>query len=306
MEEEIDYIPGVESVNTKDLMPYLKESGTATIVHKVQTKAFEEVKKADFILHNTVYELESETLSALNKVQPNYAVGPIHFSKNLPANSATKSLWSESDCSEWLSTKSPASVLYVSFGSFLQASEEVIKEIAYGLLLSQVNFIWVVRADAASSDDALPSEFRDEIKDKGLIVQWCNQITLLSDPAVGGFLTHCGWNSVLESIWCGVPMICYPLDYDQLTNRKLLVDDWKIGINFCAGESVVDRKEVAENIKKFMRGAVSENLRQEVTKVTAKLQNAVESDGSSEVNFNQFMKDLKAKLADNAEQTPLI
>ncbi|KAH6762315.1 hypothetical protein C2S52_019748 [Perilla frutescens var. hirtella] len=307
VEEEINYVPGVKSVSTKDLMPYLKESGTGTLVHKIQMKAFEEVKKADFILHNSVYELESQTLSALNKLQPNYAVGPISFSKNFASLTVSTSLWSESDCSEWLSSKPPGSVLYISFGSILQASQQVIQEIAYGLLLSQVNFIWVVREDAVSPADPLPSEFRDEIKDKGLIVPWCDQIMVLSSPAIGGFLTHCGWNSVLESIWCGVPMICYPLDYDQLTNRKLVVDDWEIGVNLRQGESAVDRKQVAEKIDKFMNGgAVSERHRQEVKKVSAKLQNALESDGSSEANFDRFINDLKAKLAANSKETPLI
>lgn len=272
-------------------MPYLKESSTGTLVHKVQKKAFEEVKKADFILHNTVYELESETLSALNKIQPNYAVGPVNFSKSLAAYTVSKSLWSESDCSEWLSTKPRGSVIYISFGSFLQASKQVFEEIAHGLILSQVNFIWVVR-----EDDALSGELREEIKDRGMIVPWCDQIRVLSNPAVGGFLTHCGWNSVLESIWCGVPMICYPLDYDQPVNRKLVVDDWKIGVNLCEGASV-DRKGVSEKIKMFMNGEVSERLRHEAKKVNTKVQNALESEGSSEANFDRFVKDLKAKLA---------
>ncbi|KAI3472567.1 hypothetical protein Pfo_029351 [Paulownia fortunei] len=187
-EEEINYVPGVESINTRDFMPYLKEAGLASIVYKTLYQAFEEVKKADFILHNTVEELESETLSALNKNQPNYAVGPINFSKNLATNTVSKSLWSESDCNRWLESKSPGSVLYVSFGSFVHTSKQVIEEIAYGLLLSEVKFIWVVRAGIVSSGDTnvLPAGFEDEIKDRGLIVPWCNQIMVLSNPAVGG------------------------------------------------------------------------------------------------------------------------
>ncbi|KAK4396386.1 UDP-glycosyltransferase 86A1 [Sesamum angolense] len=297
VEEEINYLPGVEEMSTKDLMSFLKATDTATTVDKVVPKAFEGVKKADFILHNTVHELESETLSALNMYQPNYAVGPINFSKTLATSTVSKSLRSELDCTNWLNSKSPGSVLYVSFGSHVQTSKQVIEEIAHGLLLSEVNFIWVVRGDAVSSadTDVLPAGYLDEIKDKGLIVPWCNQMMVLSHPAVGGFLTHCGWNSVLESIWCGTPMICYPIIYDQPTNRKLVVDDWKIGINLCDGISV-ERKEVAEKIKSFMSGAASKSLREETKKINAILQNALESDGSSERNFNQFVKDLKAKL----------
>ncbi|KAL0409958.1 UNVERIFIED_CONTAM: UDP-glycosyltransferase 86A1 [Sesamum latifolium] len=153
VEEEINYLPGVEEMSTKDLMSYLKASDTATTVDKVVPVAFEEVKKADFILHNTVQELESVTLSALNKYQPSYAVGPINFSKTLATNTVGKSLRSELDCTNWLDSRSPGSVLYVSFGSLVQTSKQVIEEIAHGLLLSEVNFIWVVRADAVSSAD---------------------------------------------------------------------------------------------------------------------------------------------------------
>ncbi|KAG8376595.1 hypothetical protein BUALT_Bualt09G0079900 [Buddleja alternifolia] len=292
-DKEINYIPGVQSVHTRDFMRYLKESDFATLSNKLAFMT--EVKKADFILHNIVHELESDTISALNKYQPNYAIGPINFVKN----SATvhKSLWSESDCTHWLDLKSPGSVLYVSFGSLVHTSKCVIEEIAYGLLLSEVDFIWAVRAGIVGSADTngLPDGFEDEIKDKGLIIPWCNQITVLENPAVGGFLTHCGWNSVMESLWCGTPMICYPVDFDQPINRKLVVDDWKVGINLCDDTSV-DRKEVAEKIKYLMGETSSKSLRQESNKVKETLRNATEIDGSLERNFDQFINDLKEKI----------
>ncbi|KAL0309684.1 UNVERIFIED_CONTAM: UDP-glycosyltransferase 86A2 [Sesamum radiatum] len=96
-------------------------------------------------------------------------------------------------------------------------------------------------------------------------------------------------------MWCGVPMICYPFSFDQVTNRKLVVDDWKCGISLCDGTSV-DRKEVAEKIKSFMSGAASESFRQEADKVKTTLHHALEADGSSERNFDQFIKDLKDKI----------
>ncbi|KAK4419237.1 UDP-glycosyltransferase 86A1 [Sesamum alatum] len=298
IEEEINYIPGVKSINTRDFMPYLKEAQATAMLHKVVFTAFREVDKADFILHNTVQELESEILSALNKYQRNYAIGPVNFSKNLTTNStSSKSLLPESDCTRWLDSKSPGSVLYVSFGSLVQISKQVFEEVAYGLLLSEVNFIWVVRPGIVASGDAnvLPAGFENAAKDKGLIVPWCNQVMVLSNPAVGGFLTHCGWNSVLESIWCGTPMICYPIRNDQPINRKLVVDDWKIGINLCDGSSL-DREEVAQKIKILMSGTISKGLNQRIMEVRAKLHNAVEMDGSSDRNFDQFIEDLKERF----------
>ncbi|KAL7136691.1 hypothetical protein ABFS83_10G047000 [Erythranthe nasuta] len=302
--EEINYVPGVQSISTRDLMPYFTKAESEYIPTKVSSLAFEQVKKANFILHNSVYELESETLSALNKYQPNYAIGPIRFSKNVPTNDVSKSFWSESDCTNWLDSKSPGSVLYVSFGSSVQTNKQVTEEVAYGLLLSEVNFIWVIRPGTVGSPDnnVLPFGFEDEIntKDKGLIIPWCDQIKVLSNPVIGGFLTHCGWNSTLESMWCGVPMICYPIDWDQPTNRKLVVDDWKIGINLCDYGTSVDRKQVAEKIKQLMSGNSSTSLRQEADSVKVILHKAVEIDGSSERNFAQFIKDLRGKIHETA------
>ncbi|KAK4396385.1 UDP-glycosyltransferase 86A1 [Sesamum angolense] len=269
------------------------------MVHKVVFTAFKEVNKADFILHNTVQELETKTLSALDKYHRNYAIGPVNISKNLTTNSTmmSKSLLPESDCTQWLDSKSPGSVLYVSFGSLVQISKQVFEEIAYGLLLSEVNFIWVVRPGIVASHDAngLPAGFEDAVQDRGLVIPWCNQVMVLSNPAVGGFLTHCGWNSILESIWCGTPMICHPIKNDQPTNRKLVVDDWKIGINLCDGSSV-DREEVALKIKCLMSGNISKGLNQRITEVRAKLHNAVHVDGSSERNFDRFIEDLMEKF----------
>ncbi|KAK6147040.1 hypothetical protein DH2020_017952 [Rehmannia glutinosa] len=112
---------------------------------------------------------------------------------------------------------------------------------------------------------------------------------------VGGFLTHCGWNSILESIWCGVPMICYPVKYDQPTNRKLVVDDWKVGINLCDGVSL-NREEVAQKIKKLMSGETSDVIRNEMKNIRSVTHNALAKDGSSERNFDQFIKDLMEKM----------
>ncbi|KAL3628452.1 hypothetical protein CASFOL_027498 [Castilleja foliolosa] len=296
--EDITYVPGVKSINTRDLMSYLKEHESEDAVYKMLSQAFEEVKKADIILHNTVEDLESEALSALNKYQPNYAVGPINFSKNLGPNTVSKSFWSESDCTKWLESKPIGSVLYVSFGSCVPTNKQIIEEMAYGLLLSEVNFIWVVRDGILESGDSnvLPVGYEDEIKEKGLIVPWCNQIEVLSNRAVGGFLTHNGWNSTVESMWCGVPMICHPLAYDQLTNRKLVVDDWNIGINLCEGESV-NRFEVAKRIKSFMsEDSVSKSYKMEADKVKEAMQKALENNGSSGRNFDRFIKDLEEKI----------
>lgn len=303
--DAIDYIPGVKPIKPTDLMSYLQaKNNIKTTVHRILYKAFEDVKKAGFIICNTIQELEEQTISALNQKQPFYAIGPI-FPPNFTKNRICTSLWSESDCTQWLDTKPQGSVLYVSFGSYAHTSKQEIVELANGLMLSEVNFIWVLRPDIVSSDetDILPDGFADKVAGRGLIVMWCSQIEVLSHKAVGGFLTHCGWNSILESVWCGVPLICYPLLTDQFTNRKLVVDDLKIGINLYDDddeeEKKLKREVVCDRIRSLMNKGTnddddqgSKEIKGRVAVVRKMMEEAMEMNGSSSMNFDRFVKDL--------------
>lgn len=171
-------------------------------------------------------------------------------------------------------------------------------EIAHGILDSRVSFIWVLRPDIVSSDepDPLPARFKELARGRGIVVPWCRQVEVLSHVSIGGFLTHCGWNSVLEGIWCGVPLLCFPLVTDQVTNRKLVVRDWRIGLDG-GGIDRADRGEVARRIQVLMKGEEGEMVRVEIKKVKARLEKAVEPAGSSQKNFNRFIDDLIAHLA---------
>lgn len=290
--DTITYIPGVPMIQPTELISYLQETDTSSVVHQIIFKAFEEAKGADFVLCNTVHELEPETISALQKEKPFYAIGPIFpagFTKSIVATS----LWTESDCLQWLNSKPAGSVLYISFGSYAHVSKRDLEEMAYGILGSKTNFIWVLRPDIVSSDDPepLPKGFLDESHGRGIVVQWCCQIEVLSHPSIGGFLTHCGWNSILESIWCAVPLLCFPLLTDQFTNRKLVVQDWRIGVGI--GElNTVGRKEVSKKIDSLMGGEIGDQARKEIKKVRKALESALAPNGSSQKNFDQFIKDL--------------
>ncbi|CAL5419896.1 unnamed protein product [Camellia sinensis] len=296
-EDTIDYIPGVRSIKPTDLMSYLQATDIGTVVHRIIYKAFEDTKRADVIVCNTIQELEPETISALNQKKPTYAIGPI-FPTGFTKSTVAMSLWSESDCTHWLDTKPHGSVLYISFGSYAHTSKHDILEIAHGLLRSGVSFVWVIRPDIVSSEDLdfLPVGFEANVKGRGVIVPWCCQIDVISHSAIGGFLTHCGWNSILESVWCSVPLICFPLLTDQFTNRKLVVDDWKVGINLCDERSIT-REEVAEKINRLMYGKTSDQIRKKIKKMRKVLEDALASDGSSQRNFDQFIEDLKIKVS---------
>lgn len=264
--------------------------------HQIISNAFEDTKNADFVLCNTVQELETETISALQKKMSWFAVGPI-FSSGFTDRIVSTSMWSESDCGPWLGEKPNDSVLYVSFGSYAHLTKKELEEIAQGLSLSKVSFIWVLRPDIVSTEvpNPLPDGFREEVAGRGMIVPWCCQKEVLAHPAIGGFLTHCGWNSVLESMWCEVPMLCYPLYTDQFTNRKLVVDDWRIGINL-SNQKIVTKEEVSKNVNHLMGEKSGEAYRNSVKEVKRTMENGLKPGGSSTNNMDQFIKDLKAKI----------
>ncbi|XP_078173553.1 UDP-glycosyltransferase 86A1-like [Carex rostrata] len=290
--DAITYIPGMPSIEPKELMSYLQDTDVSSVVHQIIFKAFDEAKRAKIILCNTVEELEPSTVSALKLEKPFYSIGPI-FPTGFTRSTVATSLWAEFDCINWLNTKEPGSVLYISFGSYAHVSKRDLCEIAQGIMNSKVNFIWVLRPDVVSSDepDPLPLGFLEETKGRGIVVQWCCQVEVLSNSAIGGFLTHCGWNSVLESVWCGVPMLCFPLLTDQFTNKKLVVRDWQIGL--AIGElNKVTTDDVACRVKDLMQGKKGEQARYEIKKVRKILQDAIEIKGSSQKNFDQFILDI--------------
>ncbi|KAG7010647.1 UDP-glycosyltransferase 86A2, partial [Cucurbita argyrosperma subsp. argyrosperma] len=134
---------------------------TTSVCHQIIFAAFHDVKAADFVLCNTVQELENDTVSALQAQIPFYAIGPI-FPRGFTKSSVATSLWPESDCTHWLNTKPHGSVLYVSFGSYAHVSKTDLAEIAHGLSLSGVHFIWVIRPDITLEDAVKPNGSSDK------------------------------------------------------------------------------------------------------------------------------------------------
>ncbi|KAJ8540262.1 hypothetical protein K7X08_030181 [Anisodus acutangulus] len=288
-EDMIHYIPGVDAIEPGDLPSYLQDPEPWGIMHRYIFKSLEDARKADVIICNTVQELESSTISALQEIKPFYALGPIFpngFTKSIPTN-----LWTESDPVPWLNSKPKGSVMYISFGSLANITRQDTHEMAHGLLLSRVSFIWVVHPD--NTWNLLPSRFEDDVKDRGLVVPWCSQIDVISHPAIGGFLTHCGWNSVLESIWCKVPMLCFPILTDQFTNRKLVVSEWKVGFDLCSGR-ILKQQEIAQKIDCFMTEA--DKLRINLEETRKKLEYTLSKNGSSGSNYKQLIIDLKSRI----------
>lgn len=190
----------------------------------------------------------------------------------------------------WLNDRPKGSVVYVSFGSLVDLKPEQMEELAWGLKGSNTYFLWVVRA---SEESKLSKKLVEETSEKGLVVKWCQQLEVLAHEAVGCFLTHCGWNSSLEALSLGVPMLAMPQRTDQSTNSKYITDVWKTGLKAPADEKGIVRREVVENcIKEIMGGEKGKEIKRNASKWRELAKNAVDEGGSSDKNIDEFVANL--------------
>jgi N-hydroxythioamide S-beta-glucosyltransferase len=223
-----------------------------------------------------------------------YLDGRIKGDKGYGAN-----LWKplSEDCINWLETKPSKSVAYISFGSMVSLTQEQIEEIAFGLKESEVNFLWVLRE---SEQGKLPKGYKDLIKEKGIIVTWCNQLELLAHDAVGCFVTHCGWNSTLESLSLGVPVVCLPQWADQLPDAKFMEEVWEVGVRPKEDENgVVKWEEFVLSLKVVMEGERSEVIRKNASEWKKLARDAVSEGGSSDKNIDDFVDQLMNNIDKN-------
>lgn len=203
------------------------------------------------------------------------------------------SLWEplSEDCVKWLNTKPQRSVVYVSFGSMVSLTAEQMQEIARALKESDLHFLWVMKEPEQSK---FPDGFVDSTKEQGLVVTWCNQLEILAHQAIGCFMTHCGWNSTLEGLSLGVPMVGVPQWADQLTDAKFLGEIWGVGVRPKEDEKgVVRKEEVVMCLKEVMVGETSEKIKKNVGKWKELAKRAVSEGGSSDKHINEFVEHLK-------------
>lgn len=187
----------------------------------------------------------------------------------------------------WLDGHPVRSVLYVAFGSMASLGPEHLAEIAEGLYNTNKPFLWVVRATETSK---LPDDLADKVKARGLIVPWCQQLDVLVHPSVGCFMTHCGWNSTLEGLSAGVPMVAMPYWSDQTTNAKYIQDVWSVGLRTRPdAKGVVRRREVERCVREVMEGERSEDFKMKATEWSHKAKTAMGKGGSSEINISDFL-----------------
>ncbi|MED6221493.1 hypothetical protein PIB30_055366 [Stylosanthes scabra] len=297
MEEDEISLPSMPKLQLCDMPSFFFTFEEDGPVLDMLVGQFSNIDKADWVLCNSIYELDKEVVDWTTKIWPNFkTIGP-----NIPSKFLDKRVKDDEDydftqfksedyCIEWLQDKPKGSVIYVSFGSTVPFDEEQMREIAYGLRNSNKYFLWVVRA---SEETKLPKDFEKK-SEKGLIVTWCSQVKVLAHEAIACFVTHCGWNSVLETLSLGVPTIAIPKWSDQITNAKYVEDVWKVGIRApIDDEEKIVRGEALNNcIKKMMESEKGKEIKRNAIEWRTLITRAASEGGSSHKNVLEFVSSL--------------
>ncbi|KAK7397418.1 hypothetical protein VNO78_18589 [Psophocarpus tetragonolobus] len=290
------HIPGCIPLQGKDLLDPVqdrKNEAYTWVLHHAKR-----YREAHGIIENSFLELEPGAFTELQKEQPGrppvYAVGPL---VRTDAGQGQGQGSGEAECLRWLDEQPRGSVLFVSFGSGGTLSSAQINELALGLEASEQRFLWMVKSpndkvanasyfNAESQEDPLyflPEGFVERTKGRGFLVHsWAPQPEVLAHPSTGGFLTHCGWNSILETVVCGVPFIAWPLFAEQRTNAFMFTHEVKLALrpNF-SHTGLVERQEIASLVKSLMEGEEGKKLRHRIKDLKDAAAKALAPHGSS-------------------------
>ncbi|XP_059071588.1 linamarin synthase 2-like [Cryptomeria japonica] len=259
----------------------------------------EEVKHIKWVLFSSFLEIEASLVETLSKEVGVYPIGPLIPPEFLHSRTSTKvlpSFWkNDTECLQWLDKHCAHSVIYISFGSITVLSEKQVEELAMGMEATRRPFLWVVRPDLMKGSEAiLPADFLERVRDRGCIVSWAPQLEVLSHPSIACFVTHCGWNSVQESITMGVPMLCWPYFADQFLNRTYVIDVWKLGLPLNANsEGIIEKGEFVKGVEILLESEQGLEIREEARKLKIIARDSVKDGGSSWNNFNLFVTTMK-------------
>lgn len=184
----------------------------------------------------------------------------------------------------------PDSVIYISFGTQAYMSDNRMDEVVLGLAMANHPFLWVVKSDTWRP----PTRWEEFFEGKGLVVrEWVEQRRILAHPAIGGFFSHCGWNSTLESLTAGVPLLCWPMGAEQPLNMKLVVNVLEAGVSIYAGKDhgeIVESDDIRDGIKKLMGEMRGKLARERAREISRMARRAVQEGGSSSKNLDLFIK----------------
>ncbi|KAK9165838.1 LOW QUALITY PROTEIN: hypothetical protein Scep_001029 [Stephania cephalantha] len=296
----VDDLPGIPRLGIDDLPAFIHPSDPFPSFNKWLSYLIENLGRVKWVLGSSFYELEKEIVDSMTGVHPIAPIGPLVPSVLLGVEETvggSADLWKPQDsCLAWLDTKPRASVVYISFGSTGVLSAKQMENMALALKESKRPFLWAVKP--ASGDDGrgeVPKWFAKESKEQeGLVVPWCSQVKVLMHEAVGCFVSHCGWNSGMETLAAGVPLVAFPLWTDQPTNARLFVEVFGTGVSVrVGGDGVVSKEEIGRCIGEVMdEGEKAGELRAKAEEWRNAARVAVAKGGSSDRNLELFIADI--------------
>lgn len=289
----IDWIPGLKNIRLKDLPSFIRTTDPNDIFLNFVIEQTKWNRKASAIILNTYAALDQEVLVALSCVLPPiYTIGPLHlFARQIKDQSLeviATNLWKEKrECINWLDSKESNSVIYINFGSLTVMTLHHLTEFAWGLANSRNPFLWIIRPDLVKDGSViLPHDFLEETKERGMIASWCSQEEVLKHPSIKGFLTHNGWNSTLESISAGVPMISWPFFADQQTTCRYCCVEWGIALEI---DNDVKREQVESCIKELTERKKGKDMKTNVMELKRKAEESYAPGASSYLNFDKLV-----------------
>ncbi|KAK7252799.1 hypothetical protein RIF29_37013 [Crotalaria pallida] len=293
-------LPGLPLLKVKDLPTYLLPD-FPSFGKQIMKDLCQYLDKVKWVFAISNYELEEDIVKSMASSIAIYPIGPLVSQFMLgedETNGSNMNMWSaENSCLGWLDEKPPSSVIYIAFGSVIVLSQQQVDNLAIALKNSNKAFLWVIKPAEKGSEDEIPKlplGFLKETKERGLVVTWCEQEKVLMHPAVACFMTHCGWNSMLETITAGVPIIAYPKWLDQPTNAKVVVEKFRNGVVMSyEQDGIASVHEIEKSIKEVMEGPGAEEINKRAIKMKEASRKALENGGSSHKNINQFVNDLK-------------
>ncbi|XP_051146569.1 scopoletin glucosyltransferase-like [Andrographis paniculata] len=309
-------LPHHHTFTPAQVSPHVR-AGKDSIMGRLMDQVMESIDRSYGVVINSFYELESDYIEHYRNVLGRRAwpIGPLLLANNINRSSRAhrgkQSSIDVDECLAWLDSKNTNSVVYMCFGSTATFSPAQLHEKAVGLEASGQDFIWVVRRGKNEEDDEewLPEGFEERMKGKGLIIRgWAPQLMILDHPAVGAFVTHCGWNSTLEGICAGVPMVTWPAFAEQFFNEKLVTDILKIGVS--VGNKIWQRNDsegvassaVTKAVQDIMVGEGSAERRQRAKHYKDMARKAVEQGGSSYNNLDDLIQELSVYQPPNPKK----
>nr|WLF94737.1 UDP-glucosyltransferase UGT71G10 [Astragalus membranaceus] len=288
-------IPGLSNLVPTSVLPdpcFSKIGG-----YLAYYKLAERFRDTKGIIVNTISELEQKAIDALSeeRTPPIYAVGPLldlKWSPNPNLDQVQHDL-----ILKWLDQQPDSSVVFLCFGSAGRFGPSQTREIARALQCCGVKFLWTMRSPPTIDNEerALPEGFLEWMDGKGMICEWAPQVEVLAHKAIGGFVSHCGWNSILESLWFGVPILTWPIYAEQQLNAFWMVKELGLGmelrLNYRKGSDLVVAEEIEKGLKQLMEERNSK-VHKKVQEIKELARKAVLDGGSSSISIRKLIDNI--------------